>query len=78
MVTNSEATAKKVDSNKGVAKAAGVIMIAMFLSRILGFVRDQAMTSQFGRTYITDAYIVLKPKLYVGNTWDFDQNICRY
>lgn len=57
MVTNSEATAKKVDSNKGVAKAAGVIMIAMFLSRILGFVRDQAMTSQFGRTYITDAYI---------------------
>lgn len=21
---------------------------------------------------------MLKPKLYVGNTWDFDQNICRY
>ncbi len=43
--------------NKKVAKAAGIIMIAMFLSRILGFVREQAMTTQFGRTYVTDAYI---------------------
>jgi hypothetical protein len=28
--------------------------------------------------YIDTVDKVLKPKLYVGNTWDFDQNICRY
>lgn len=43
-------------SNKGLAKAAGILMIAMFLSRILGFVREQVMTGKFGQTYITDAY----------------------
>lgn len=48
---------KFANENKGVARAAGVIIIAMFLSRILGFVREQAMTTQFGRTYLTDAYI---------------------
>ncbi|HEX3032686.1 MAG TPA: lipid II flippase MurJ [Bacillota bacterium] len=42
--------------NQRVAKAAGVIMIAMLLSRILGFVREQALTTQFGLTYLTDAY----------------------
>lgn len=47
----------KSDENHKVIKAAGVIMIAMFISRILGFVREQAITTQFGRTYITDAYI---------------------
>lgn len=44
-------------SNKGVARATGIIMISMFLSRVLGFVRDTAMTTQFGRSNLTDAYI---------------------
>lgn len=45
------------EQNRGIAKAAGILMLAMLLSRVLGFVREQAMTTQFGRTYITDAYI---------------------
>lgn len=43
--------------NNKVAKAAGIIMVAMLLSRVLGFVREQAMTSLFGRGSLTDAYI---------------------
>jgi putative peptidoglycan lipid II flippase len=50
------ASTKRTD-NRGLAKAAGIVMVAMLISRILGFVRDLAMTSQFGRSYITDAYI---------------------
>ncbi len=41
---------------KGVARAAGVLMVAMLLSRVLGFVREQAMTSRFGKSFATDAY----------------------
>lgn len=44
------------DSNQRVAKAAGIMMVAMLLSRVLGFVREQIMTAQFGKGYITDAY----------------------
>lgn len=42
---------------KGVAQAAGILMVAMFLSRILGFVREQAITTKFGTTANTDAYV---------------------
>lgn len=44
------------DANQRVAKAAGLLMVAMLLSRVLGFVREQIMTAQFGKGYITDAY----------------------
>lgn len=47
----------KTTGNRGLAKAAGIVMVAMLVSRVLGFVRDLAMTSQFGRSYMTDAYI---------------------
>lgn len=58
MLSDSQATVSvNTSSNIGVAKATGIIMISMFLSRVLGFVRDQAMTTQFGRSNITDAYI---------------------
>ncbi|MFZ3171200.1 MAG: murein biosynthesis integral membrane protein MurJ [Carboxydocellales bacterium] len=56
MNTDEKAIPATIEQNRGIAKAAGVIMIAMLLSRVLGFVREQAMTTQFGRTYITDAY----------------------
>lgn len=44
-------------SGQRVAKAAGIIMVAFFVSRVVGFVREQVMTTQFGKGYITDAYI---------------------
>jgi putative peptidoglycan lipid II flippase len=40
-----------------IAKATGIVMLLMLLSRILGFVRQQIMAAEFGRTYINDAYI---------------------
>ncbi|MDA8234829.1 MAG: murein biosynthesis integral membrane protein MurJ [Clostridia bacterium] len=47
----------KTSVAKGVAQAAGILMVAMFLSRILGFVREQAITTKFGTSADTDAYI---------------------
>jgi len=39
-----------------VAKAAGIIMVAMVLSRIIGYVRDMVIYAQFGQNGFTDAY----------------------
>ncbi len=43
-------------STAGVATAAGIIMLANILSRILGFVREMVVTKIFGRTGVTDAF----------------------
>ncbi len=43
------------DSQK-VAKAAGILMIAMIVSRILGYVRDMVIYAHFGQNNLTDAY----------------------
>ncbi|MGF7185475.1 putative peptidoglycan lipid II flippase [Desulfitispora alkaliphila] len=43
-------------NGRAVAKAAGVIMIAMILSRILGYARDVVIYTQFGQNRMTDAY----------------------
>lgn len=43
-------------SGRAVAKAAGIIMIAMMLSRVLGYVRDVVIYSYFGQNRLTDAY----------------------
>jgi len=40
----------------GVAKAAGLIMVAMTLSRIFGYIRDVVIYTHFGQDYRTDAY----------------------
>lgn len=39
-----------------VAKAAGIIMAAMVLSRIIGYVRDMVIYARFGQNNLTDAY----------------------
>jgi len=39
-----------------VAKAAGIIMISMMLSRVLGYLRDVVIYAQFGQNRVTDAY----------------------
>ena len=44
------------DGKGGVAKAAGMIMIAMAISRVLGYLRDVIIYAQFGQNRITDAY----------------------
>ena len=40
------------------ARAAGVISLATFLSRILGLVREQVFAAQFGAGYAVDAFQV--------------------
>ena len=39
-----------------VAKAAGILMVAMVASRILGYVRDMVIYAYFGQNNLTDAY----------------------
>jgi len=45
-------------SQSKLAKNIGVMSIAVFLSRILGLVRDQVMAYFFGTTYVNDAFNV--------------------
>ncbi|HHT36504.1 MAG TPA: murein biosynthesis integral membrane protein MurJ [Firmicutes bacterium] len=43
-------------SKQRVARAAGIVMFAIFLSRVLGFVRERAIATVFGRTWETDVF----------------------
>ena len=43
--------------NKSVVRAAGLIAVASFISRLLGFLRESLISGFFGQSYITDAYI---------------------
>ncbi len=38
------------------AKAGGIMVASLFLSRVLGFVRDMVITARFGQDALTDAY----------------------
>jgi len=40
----------------GVAKAAGIIMVSMIASRVIGWIRDVVIAYEFGQTRYTDAY----------------------
>ncbi len=46
-----------MSSGTKVAKAAGMLMIAMLISRVLGYVREAALASSFGATNETDAFL---------------------
>ena len=46
----------KKNAQAGVMKAAGILVIANFLSSILGYVRDIIMSSVFDMSSTTDAY----------------------
>jgi len=39
-----------------VARASGIMMVSLLLSRVLGILRDTVMAAQFGRSVETDAY----------------------
>ncbi len=41
-----------------VARAGGIMMASLFLSRVLGIARDTIMAAQFGRGAMTDAYVL--------------------
>lgn len=44
-----------------VTRAATIVMAAILVSRILGFVRERAIAEVFGRTAATDAFCSLCP-----------------
>jgi putative peptidoglycan lipid II flippase len=46
------------DENRAVIKSAGIIGVATFSSRILGFVRDMVLAKLFGATPAADAFFV--------------------
>lgn len=46
-----------MSSGKKVAKAAGFLIVAGLISRVLGFVREATLASSFGKTWITDAFL---------------------
>jgi len=45
-----------MSGKSGVARAAGIIMVSMVASRILGYVRDMVIYAEFGQNRLTDAY----------------------
>ena len=47
---------KKRQQKNSIMQAAGILMIMMLISRILGYVRDVVLLSSFGQDYRTDAY----------------------
>jgi len=53
-----ESTRSAVDETHSVVKAAGLIGLATFSSRILGFVRDMVLARLFGATPAADAFFV--------------------
>ena len=46
------------DDNRSVVRAAGLIGVATFSSRILGFIRDMVLARLFGATPAADAFFV--------------------
>ncbi len=54
----SQAPANTQDETRSVVKAAGVIGVATFSSRILGFIRDMVLARIFGATPAADAFFV--------------------
>jgi len=53
-------------STKTVAKAAGLIAAATFISRLLGFLRESLLSGYFGKGYVMDSYNIgfLLPDLF--------------
>ncbi len=55
---SADAPSQLQDENRSVVKAAGVIGVATFSSRILGFVRDMVLARLFGATPAADAFFI--------------------
>lgn len=50
------------ENREQVTKAATIVMLAILVSRILGFIRERAVAEVFGRTATTDVFLL--PLLY--------------
>jgi putative peptidoglycan lipid II flippase len=48
----------KMDKKRHIARAAGLMSIATFISRILGYVKDMILAKFFGATGIADTFFV--------------------
>lgn len=46
-----------MSTGKKVAQAAGMLMVAMMVSRVLGYVREAVLARSFGATWRTDAFL---------------------
>jgi len=46
-----------MSSGKKVVQAAGMLMVAMLISRLLGFIREATLASSFGAKWETDAFL---------------------
>lgn len=47
-----------MDTQKRIAKAAGIMSVATFISRVLGYVKDMILAGYFGATGISDTFFV--------------------
>lgn len=56
--SSTSAPPAKQDETRSVVKAAGVIGLATFSSRVLGFIRDIVLAGLFGATPVADAFFV--------------------
>ncbi|KRQ87460.1 putative peptidoglycan biosynthesis protein MurJ [Caloramator mitchellensis] len=43
-------------NSKNIGKATAIVMLMLFFSRILGFVREMIVAKVYGRSYVTDAF----------------------
>lgn len=54
--TSPQPVVKSRSLNRHIAQSAGIVMAAMLVSRVLGFLRDWTVAHQLGSSAITDAY----------------------
>jgi len=56
-MTGRERLLMNSNSNVGVAKAAGILMLSTIFSRVVGYIRDIIIGAQYGQSSLTDAYL---------------------
>ena len=56
--TDSNASKSQQENTQRVAKSAGAVAVAVFISRILGLVREQVFAALFGASTAMDAFVV--------------------
>ena len=56
MASESSTPAEKGGASRRVGGAAGILMVSIFLSRVLGLIRDRIVAHQFGQSFDTDTF----------------------
>ncbi|MDP1759003.1 MAG: lipid II flippase MurJ, partial [Thermodesulfovibrionales bacterium] len=47
-----------MDEKRNITKAAGIMSVATFISRVLGYVKDMILAVYFGATGLSDTFFV--------------------